>query len=109
MSASHNITLHISQYSTYIYGYENNGSDTYVCLHSILEDEGEASYPDSGLVTDSREGGPEESVSELEDGVDSTGGDAAGKPLSRHLGQEMGCLSGGLLPVDGGLDSYFAF
>ena len=49
-------------------------------------EEDEASYPDSGPVIDSREGGPEESVSKLEDGVGSTGGDAVGKPLPRHLG-----------------------
>ena len=69
----------------------------------------EASYPDPSPLIDSREGGPEESVSELEDGVGSTGGDAVGKPLPRHLGQEMGCLSGGLLPADGGQDFYFTF
>ena len=67
----------------------------------MFEDEGEALYPDSGLVTDSREGGPVESVSELvklEDGVCLTGGDAAGKPLPRHFGQETGHLSGGSTP-----------
>ena len=42
--------------------------------------------------------GLDESVSELEDGVGCTGGDAVEKPLPRHLGQEMGCLSGGSAP-----------
>ena len=78
----------------------------------MLEYEGEASYPDSGPATDSREGGPEESVLELvklEDGVDLLGGDAAGKPLPRHFGQEMGCLSGGSTSCRWVLDSYFSF
>ena len=74
--------------------------------HSMLEEE-EASYPDSGLVTDSREGGPEESKSELEEGIrEGIGGDTVGKPQPRHLGQDMGCCNGGLLPVDRGLGSY---
>ena len=76
----------------------------------MLEEEGETLYPDSGPVTDSRDGGPEESVSELvelDDGVGLIGGDAAGKPLPRHFGQEMGCLSGGLLTADGGLGFRF--
>ena len=49
-------------------------------------EEDEASYPDSGPVIDSREGGPEESVSELEDRVGSTVGNPVGRPLPRHLG-----------------------
>ena len=71
----------------------------------MLEDEGEALYPDSGLITDSRDGGPEESVSELvklEDTVGSIGGDAAGKPLARHFGQDMGHLSGRSTPCGWG-------
>ena len=60
-----------------------------------------ALYLDTGLVTDSRDSGPEESVSELvelEDRVGSTGGDAAGRPLPRHFGQEIGCLGEGYTP-----------
>ena len=64
----------------------------------MLEEEDEASYPDSGPVIDSREGGLDELVSELEDGVGSTGGGAVGKLLPRHLGQEAGCHSGGSTP-----------
>ena len=67
----------------------------------MLEDD-EASYPDSGPVMDSRDSGPEESVSELEDGIGSACGDAAGKPLPRHLGHEMSCLSGGSAPCGWG-------
>ena len=65
--------------------------------HSVLEED-EASYPDSGPVTDSREGGPKESESKLEEGIGSVGGDTVGKPLPRHLGQEMGCCNGGASP-----------
>ena len=78
----------------------------------MFEDDGKALYLDSGPVTDSREGGPEDSVLELvklEDDLGSTRGDAVGRPLPIHLGQETGCLSGGLLPADGGLDSYSLF
>ena len=65
-------------------------------------EEGEASYLDSSPVTDSREGSPEESVSELEEGICSAGGDAVGKPLPRHLGHNMGCHNGGSTPCRGG-------
>ena len=73
--------------------------------HSVLEED-EASYLDSGLIIDSREGGPEESVSELEEGIGPAGGEAVGKPLPRHLDQDIRCLNGDQLPVDGGLGSY---
>ena len=46
-------------------------------------------------------------MSGLEDGIGSLGGDEVGRSLPRHLGQEMGCLNGGLLLADGGLGSYF--
>ena len=78
-----------------------------ICMYHSTLGEDEASYPDSGLVIDSREGGPEESVSELEDGIGSPGWDAVGKPQPWHLGQDMRCLNGGLLLADGGLGSYF--
>ena len=51
-----------------------------------MSEEIEASYPDSGSVRDSKEGGPEESE-EIEDGV-GEGGWASiliGIPLPRHL------------------------
>ena len=68
---------------------------------------------------DSSEGGPEESVSDLDDAGDgtcstgtcfsfgrgATGGDASGEPLPKHFGHETGCLSEVLLLMDGGLDS----
>ena len=67
----------------------------------MLEDEKEASYLDSGLVIDSKDGGPEDSVLELVGligGVGSVGGYMAGESLllPRHFGQELGHLSGGL-------------
>ena len=73
----------------------------------MLEDEGEASYPDLGLVIDSKDGSPEDSVTEmvgLRDGVGSVGGHTVGESLPRHFGQELGHLSGGQLPADGSLD-----
>ena len=74
----------------------------------MLGNEREASYPDWGLVIDSKEGGPEDSVSELvelRDGTGSVGGDMVGQLLSlpRPCGHVLGHLSGGQLPVDGGL------
>ena len=57
-----------------------------IYLYSVLGDEEEASYPESGPVIDSRDGGPEESISELlEGGVGLIGGNAAGKPLAQAL------------------------
>ena len=53
-------------------------------IHSMLEED-EASYLDSGPVIDSREGGLEVSVSKLEDGMGSAGGDAVGKPPAKTL------------------------
>ena len=47
----------------------------------MLEDEREASYLDLGPVRDSKEGGPEDSISELvelRDGVGSVGGNMVG-------------------------------
>ena len=45
---------------------------------------------------DSKEGGPEESESELEKGIGGdVGGDVPGKPLPEHLGQDTGCSKGG--------------
>ena len=66
----------------------------------MLEGEGEALYPDSCPVIDSKEGFPEHSISELvelRDGVGLVGGNTAGKLLSlpRHCGHVVGCLSGG--------------
>ena len=37
----------------------------YIYLYSVLEDEEATSYPESGPVTDSRGGGPKESILEL--------------------------------------------
>ena len=52
---------------------------------------------------DSNEGGPEESDSELEEGMgEDLGGDATEKPLSKHLGHETGCLKEGLVPCGQG-------
>ena len=65
-------------------------------------EEDEASYPDSGPLIDSREGIPEESVPELEDGIGSAGRDAVGKLLPKHLGQDIGCLNGGSTPCGWG-------
>ena len=67
----------------------------------MLEDD-EASYLDSSPVIDSREGGSEESLSELEDGIGSASGAAVGKPLPRHLGQDMGCHNGGVYSLQMG-------
>ena len=67
----------------------------------MLEDEGVASYLDLGLVIDSKDGSPEDSVSELvglRDGVGSIGGHTVGESLPRHFGQELGILSGGSTP-----------
>ena len=48
---------------------------------------------------DSNKGGPEESNSELEEGIDGgVSGDALGKPLPKHLGHETGCLMAGSVP-----------
>ena len=74
-------------------------------IFTLLKDD-EALYLDSGPVIDSREGGPEESVSELEYGTGSTGGYAVENPLLRYLGQETGCLSGRSTPADRDLDFY---
>ena len=55
-------------------------------------EETEASYPDSGSVKDSKEGGPDESE-EVEDGVGK--GDQKlqmGAPLPKHLGHVVGNL-----------------
>ena len=71
----------------------------------MLKDEGEASYLDSGLVIDSKDGGPEDSVSELVglwDGVGLVGGDMVGESLLMHFGQELGILSGGSTPCGWG-------
>ena len=57
----------------------------------MFEDEGEVSYPDSDLVTDFREGGPEESVSELvklKDGVGSMGEMQQGNPCPSTLAKK---------------------
>ena len=54
----------------------------------------EASYPDSGSVRDSREGGSNE-LEEVEDGVSE--GDwklQTGAPLPKHLGHMVGSLCG---------------
>ena len=69
---------------------------------SVSEDM-EASYPDSGSVKDSREGGPEESE-EVEEGA-GEGGRASsfgGAPLPKHLGQVSGnhcSTASGLGPI----------
>ena len=57
---------------------------------SVPEDM-EASYPDSGSVNDSREGGPEESE-EVEEGADEGGWKSSfsGAPLPKYLGQVSG-------------------
>ena len=55
----------------------------------------EASYPDLGLVIDSKEGSPEESE-EVEDGA-GEGGPASnfnGAPLPKHFGQVLGTCWG---------------
>ena len=48
---------------------------------------------------DFNEGGPEESDSEMEEGIGGgIGGDALGKTLPKYLGHETGCLMAGLVP-----------
>ena len=51
----------------------------------------EASYPDSGPVRDSKEGGPDESE-EVEDGVGEGGWklQCIGAPLPKHFGHVFG-------------------
>ena len=60
-----------------------------------VSEETEASYQTPVWVMDSREGGPEESNSELEEGIgegigEEIGGEVLGKPLPKHLGQDTG-------------------
>ena len=61
-----------------------------VLSKSVLEDR-EASYPDSGLVIDSKEGGPEESE-EVGDGLGEGGWEScfSGALLPKHFGQVSG-------------------
>ena len=52
---------------------------------------------------DSNEGGPEESDSKLEEGIDGgVGGDVLGKPQPKHLGCETGCLRDDSVPCGWG-------
>ena len=64
-------------------------------LQSVSEDrveETEASYPNSGSVKDSRDGGPNESE-EVVEGVDDGGLKLqVGAPLPKHLGHVIGHL-----------------
>ena len=58
------------------------------------EEETKASYPDSGLVRDSRDGGSDESE-EVEDAVGEGGQKLPTRtPLPKHLGHIMGSLCG---------------
>ena len=57
-------------------------------------EETKASYPDSSLVRDSREGGSNE-LEEVEDGVGEGGLKLqTGEPLPKHLGHVIGSLWG---------------
>ena len=57
-------------------------------------EETEASYPDSGSVRDSKEGGSDE-LEEVEDGVGKGGQkQQTGAPLPKHLGHVVGNLCG---------------
>ena len=71
-----------------------------------MEDEGEASYLDSGLIIGSNDGGPEDSVSELVglmDGVGMVGGDMVGESLfcQGTLAMSYDISVRGQLPADG--------
>ena len=66
-------------------------------LQSVSEDrveETEASYPDSGSVKDSRDGGPNESEEVIEGVCDGGLKLQVGSPLPKHLGHVIGHLWG---------------
>ena len=66
-------------------------------LQSVSEDrveETEASYPDSGSVKDSRDGGPDESEEVVKRVGDGDLKPQVGAPLSKHLGHVIGHLLG---------------
>ena len=62
-----------------------------ILLNQSVSEDMEASYPDSGSVNDSREGGPEESE-EVEEGAGEGGQDSSFSeaPLPKHLGKVAG-------------------
>ena len=62
-----------------------------IVLNQSVSEDVEASYPDSGLVIDSKEGGLEESE-EVEDGPGEGGWDScfSRTPLLKHLGHVSG-------------------
>ena len=61
-------------------------------MSEVRAEETEASYPDSGSIRDSKEGGPDE-LEEVEDGVGKGGWKLQmGAPLPKHLGHMVGNL-----------------
>ena len=70
----------------------------FMVLNQSMSEDMEASYPDSGLVIDSKEGGLEESE-EVEDRVGEGVWDShsSGAPLPKHLGQFQ--ATAGVLPL----------
>ena len=71
----------------------------YIYIYSVSDDR-DTSYPDSGPVRDSKEGGPEESDEKGKDGTGEGGlsmdlGEGGGVrqiPIPKHLGHDTGCL-----------------
>ena len=62
-----------------------------ILLNQSVSEDMEASYPDSGSASDSREGGPED-LEEVENRAGEGGQDSSfsGAPLPKHLGQVSG-------------------